>query len=70
MRYGIYNIEKVSEKEEIVLCNNCENYYYDEINDERNNNSLAFFLGEGEFFKGCPFCKTDSYLTDIIHSKQ
>jgi hypothetical protein len=67
MRYGIYNIKKVAENEEIIRCNNCFHYYYDEITDERNNNSLKIFFDSDnkEFFKGCPDCETDEYLMDI-----
>ncbi len=69
MRYGIYNINKVNLFEDVVLCNNCQNYYYNDITDERNNNSLAFFFDINHFFKGCPVCLTDDYLCDIELSK-
>ena len=67
MIYGIRNISKVAENYEIVRCNNCWNYYYEDVIDERNDNSLAFVWDEklSEFFKGCPLCKTDDYLSDI-----
>jgi hypothetical protein len=67
MKYGIYDIRRTAENEEIVRCNNCFHYYYDEITDERNNNSLEIFLNNdsAEFFKGCPVCKIDDYLMDI-----
>lgn len=67
MKYGIRNINKIAEDYEIVRCNNCWIYYYDEIIDERNDNSLGFIWDKQakEFFKGCPDCKTDDYLTDI-----
>lgn len=67
MIYGIRNIVKVAENQEIVRCNNCWNYFYEEVTDERNNNSLTFIWDEiiSEFFKGCPLCRTDNYLTDI-----
>lgn len=68
MRYGIYDINKIAEKENIIVCNYCENYYYEDINDERDINSLEIIWDEenDEFFKGCPLCKTDSYLHDFI----
>jgi Pyruvate/2-oxoacid:ferredoxin oxidoreductase delta subunit len=67
MKYGIYILRKITENEEIVRCNNCYHYYYDEITDERNNNSLKIFFDNDneEFFKGCPVCETDNYLMDI-----
>jgi Pyruvate/2-oxoacid:ferredoxin oxidoreductase delta subunit len=68
MKYGIYNINKIADKENIIICNKCENYYYEEIIDERDVNSLAFIWDEEneEFFKGCPLCNTDDYLQDFI----
>lgn len=67
MIYGIRNINKTAEDYEIVRCNNCWTYYYEEIIDERDDNSLAFIWDEKtkEFFKGCPQCKNDDYLTNI-----
>lgn len=67
MIYGIRNINKVAEGYEIVRCNNCWVYYYEEIIDERDDNSLAFIWDKEtkEFFKGCPKCQTDDYLADI-----
>lgn len=67
MSYGIRNISEAAEGYEIVRCFNCWTYYYDEIIDERDNNSLAFIWDEAEdgFFKGCPQCQTDEYLADI-----
>jgi Pyruvate/2-oxoacid:ferredoxin oxidoreductase delta subunit len=71
MKYGIYDIRKVAKDEEIVRCNNCSHYFYDDSTDERNNNSLKLFEDKEfgteykEFFKGCPVCTTDIYLTDI-----
>jgi len=65
MRYGIYDLTKVPEGEEVVRCNYCWNYFYDEITDERNLNSLEFIKDGDEFFKGCPVCKTDDYLIDV-----
>ena len=67
MTYGIYNIKKAFENE-IVRCNNCYHYFYDEIfGDERNDNSLQMLFDEDfkEYFMGCPVCETDDYLTDI-----
>lgn len=67
MIYGIKNISKAAESYEVVRCSNCWTYYYDEIIDERNNNSLKFIWDKEteEFYKGCPQCKTDDYLADI-----
>ncbi|MBA4122291.1 MAG: hypothetical protein H0X72_07505 [Acidobacteria bacterium] len=67
MIYGIRNINKAAEGYEIVRCNNCWTYFYEEIIDERDDNSLAFIWDAEtrEFFKGCPQCKTDDYLADI-----
>jgi len=67
MSYGIKNIAKVSKDEEIVCCNNCDNHFYDEIIDERNDNSLKLFFDKDHFFKGCPICETDKYLVDVEH---
>lgn len=65
MSYGIRDIAKVSKDEEIVRCNNCDNYFYDEITDERNDNSLMLFFDADHFYKGCPECETDDYLMDV-----
>jgi Pyruvate/2-oxoacid:ferredoxin oxidoreductase delta subunit len=65
MNYGIYDIKKVAKNEEIVKCNNCSNYFYEDITDERNNNSLELFSDNGDFFKGCPKCKTDDFLINV-----
>jgi hypothetical protein len=65
MIYGIYNIKKVNPKEDVVVCNNCENYYYEDVTDERNNNALEFIFDKNYFFKACPVCKTDGYLADV-----
>jgi Pyruvate/2-oxoacid:ferredoxin oxidoreductase delta subunit len=65
MRYGIYDIEKVEKNEAVVKCNNCYNFFYEEIADERNNNGLEIFCENDEFFRGCPVCKTDEYLADV-----
>ena len=68
MRYGIYDLRKVAENEDVVRCNNCYHYYYDEIlGDERNDNTLKMLFDEEfkEFYKGCPVCETDDYLMDI-----
>jgi Pyruvate/2-oxoacid:ferredoxin oxidoreductase delta subunit len=67
MIYGIRNINKAAEGYEIVRCNNCWTYYYEEIIDLRNDNTLILIWDEEDecFFKGCPQCKTDDYLADI-----
>ena len=67
MRYGIYNLLGIHKQEVVVRCNNCFHYYYEEITDERNNNSLKILYDQKtlSFYKGCPACKTDEYLTDI-----
>lgn len=67
MIYGIRNINKVAEDCEVVRCNNCWTYYYEEIIDSRNDNTLILIWDENDecFFKACPQCKTDDYLTDV-----
>lgn len=65
MSFGIRDINKVSQNENIIRCNNCYNYYYEEITDERNDNSLKLFFDKDYFFKSCPVCKTDDFLIDI-----
>jgi hypothetical protein len=47
-----------------VRCNNCYEEFFEE--------DLELFFDEpegnqkfGEWFKGCPNCKTDEYLTDL-----
>lgn len=67
MKYGIYNLLKIKDEEVIVRCNNCFHYYYDDITDERNANSLKILYDKEDtfFYKGCPVCKTEEYLTDI-----
>ena len=65
MRYGIYDIEKALKNEIVVKCNNCDNFFYEEITDERNNNALEIINENNEFYRGCPVCKTDKYLADV-----
>lgn len=65
MRYGIYDIEKVEKSETVVKCTNCDNFFYEEITDERNNNALEIINENDEFYRGCPICKTDKYLADV-----
>ena len=65
MRYGIYDIEKALKNEAVVKCNNCDNFFYEEITDERNNNALEIINENNEFYRGCPVCKTDKYLADV-----
>jgi hypothetical protein len=66
MSCGIKDISKVTKDEAIVKCNWCDNFFYEEITDERNDNSLSFVWDfNGYFFKGCPECKTDDYLKDV-----
>ncbi len=67
MIYGIGNINKAAEGYEIVRCNNCWTYYYEEIIDPRKNNTLVYIWDEDDeqLFKACPQCKTDNYLIDI-----
>lgn len=64
MNYGISDIDFTEKSDEIVVCNMCGNYFYEEIGDERNTNSLMIFKDIAGFFKGCPKCKTDAYITD------
>jgi len=62
MEFGIKEINKVKSDELLVFCYMCSNYYYEEINDQRNLNSLEIQKDDKEFYKGCPNCKTDKYL--------
>lgn len=64
MSYGIKDISRIEKDEAIARCNWCDNFFYEEIIDERNENSLALFFNKDHFFKGCPICKTDDYLID------
>lgn len=66
MSCGIRDIKRVAEGEKIVRINWCYNYFYDEITDERNDNSLKLFFDKDNFFKGCPECETDDYLLDVV----
>lgn len=65
MSYGIHELNKVDKAELVVCCNNCDNYFYEEITDERNENSLKLFKDNDHFFKGCPVCETDDFLGDV-----
>ncbi len=65
MKYAIYDITNVAENEAVVKCNNCDNFFYEEITDERNNNALEIIEEDDEYFRGCPICKTDKYLADV-----
>lgn len=74
MSYGIKNIKEVIKEArdyEIVCCNDCWTYYYDELGDPRDDNCLALIWDEEEkmFFKGCPQCKTDACLADIADER-
>lgn len=46
--------------ENVCRCNNCMQYWHED----------DLTLGEDEdgFFKGCPRCKTDGYLMDIMYT--
>ena len=50
MSYGIRDILKVAKDEAIVRCNWCDNFFYEEITDERNDNSLSLFWDVREIF--------------------
>lgn len=67
MSFGIRDLRRVVAEYKIVRCNDCYLYFYVEIIDERDENSLAIIWDEqtNEFFKGCPKCHTDGCLTDI-----
>lgn len=65
MRDGIYDIAKVAKNEVVVQCNNCDNFFYEDITDERNNNALEIIEENDEYFRSCPICKTDKYLADV-----
>ena len=71
MSFGIHDINKIAENENIVRCNNCDTYFYEEIIDERSDNSLKLFFDKDHFLKGCPECETDNFLIDIkTHQEQ
>ena len=63
--YGI-RTTKNEANELIVLCSNCMKKYYEDCSDERNLNCLALIYDKKneEYFKGCPLCKTDEYLSN------
>ena len=42
----------------MIRCTNCEKHFTDE-------EKLEIFPDGANFFRGCPDCKTDEYLTDI-----
>lgn len=65
--FGIKN-DKIVNDEHFVFCTNCAKTYYENITDERNNNTLKLFFdkNKNEFYKGCPECKTDKYLNNEI----
>lgn len=65
MKFGIYNIKFVIKNQDIVKCNNCEKFFYEEINDERNSNSLEFIVQKNAILKVCPVCKSDHFLINI-----
>lgn len=66
MSFEIHDISKVAKNEDLVRCNYCCNYFYEDITDERNDNSLKLFKDNDHFFKGCPVCETDDYLADVL----
>jgi|GEM_PF-4814481 len=63
--YGIRNTKNEG-NEHIVLCGNCMKKYYEDVSDERNLNGLELIydVKNDEYFKGCPLCKTDEYLSN------
>lgn len=65
---GMYGIRttKNEANELVVLCGNCMKKYYDDTSDERNLNGLELIFDKinAEYFKGCPLCKTDEYLSN------
>ena len=65
MSYGIRNIQNAAKGEDIVKCILCDYYYYEDITDERNDNSLKIFKDESGFFRGCPLCETDEGLGNV-----
>jgi hypothetical protein len=75
--FGIDDISGIP-LEDLVKCNNCDKYYYEEPGDERDDNCLQVFedkkgtaemkangIPDREFFRGCPKCETDGYLTNV-----
>lgn len=64
MNCGIKDVREVDGAFEIVRCNNCYFYFYEDI-DDRDDYALEFIQDGQEFFKGCRNCKTDAYLMDI-----
>ncbi len=64
MRYGIYDLKNADWESYIVKCNNCGLYFYEMVDDERNDNALVILTDTetGEFYRGCPVCETDGYL--------
>ncbi|GHU54666.1 hypothetical protein FACS189411_01700 [Bacteroidia bacterium] len=70
-RYGINDLSNIIKERDIVRCNNCYHYFYDELIDVENNDTLILFPDGKDFFcKGCPICKTDDYLMDVDNFKK
>lgn len=71
MTFGIIDIRKAIEELEIVRCNMCYAYYYDEIGDPRDESilQLVWDIEDKEYVKGCGNCQTDAYLMDIEHEQ-
>jgi len=63
--YGIKNTKNEA-KAPIVFCNICMKKYYSDVSDERNLNGLKLIYDKKnqEYFKGCPFCETDEFLSN------
>jgi hypothetical protein len=65
MKNGILDIKNADKTREICICNNCENYYYDDLRYGDMETLVLFPDGTDFFYKGCPVCKTDSFLFDV-----
>jgi hypothetical protein len=67
---NLYNMFPATLHEnQICRCNNCDNFYWEELGSIRDESHLILLTesdedGE-EQYKGCPVCKTDGYLSDI-----
>ena len=62
MKFNFKNLPDTT-AENTVRCNMCWTHFVDEYDE------LELMEDKNGYFKGCPTCKTDDYLMDLIQEK-
>ncbi len=64
--YGIRNPALAAWGEEVVHCNDCNIFLYENSGDERDNNCLQMIMDDDAgYINACPCCGTDSALMNV-----